>query len=63
MTSRSLSRRSFLGAAAAATFPIRYHKLAAAERKRSKIRVLRTMTLQGPFRTYVLVKVVADDGL
>src|ERR1700691_4739351 len=62
MTSRSLPRRSFLGAAAAAPFLIRYHQLAAAERKRLKIRDVRTMTLQGPSRTYVLVKVLADDG-
>jgi len=62
MTSCSLSRRSFLGAAAAAPFLIRYRQLAAAERKRLKIRDVRTMTLQGPSRTYVLVKVLADDG-
>ena len=59
MTLSSLSRRSFLGA----TVLTRYHQLAAAERKRFKIRDLRTMTLQGPSRTYVLVKVIADDGL
>jgi bla regulator protein blaR1 len=34
MTSRSLPRRSFLGAAAVAPFPIRCHQLAAAKRKR-----------------------------
>jgi L-alanine-DL-glutamate epimerase-like enolase superfamily enzyme len=50
-----ISRRTFLAAAA---FP-----LAAAERKRLKIRDVRTMTLQGPSRTYLLVKVLADDGL
>ncbi len=38
-------------------------RLAAAEKKQFKIRDLRTMTMQGPSRTYVLVKVVADDGL
>jgi L-alanine-DL-glutamate epimerase-like enolase superfamily enzyme len=37
--------------------------LFAAESKQIRIRDLRTMTLQGPSRTYVLVKVVADDGL
>ena len=62
MTLRSLSRRSFLGAAAV-PFLSRYYQLAAAERKRFKIRDVRTMTLQGPSRTYVLVKVLADDGL
>src|SRR5580692_6658993 len=62
MTSRSLTRRSFLNTAAAAPFLVRYHQLAATERKRLKIRDIRTMTLQGPSRTYVLVKVVADDG-
>ena len=44
-------------------FLSRYYQLAAAERKRFKIRDVRTMTLQGPSRTYVLVKVLADDGL
>src|ERR1700675_210108 len=61
-----LSRRAFLGAAGvagAAPFLINYHQLAAAEKKQLKIRDLRTMTIQGPSRTYVLVKVVADDGL
>src|SRR5580658_10597683 len=62
MTSRRLPRRSFL-AAAAAPFLIRYRQLAAAERRRLKIRDVSTMTLQGPSRTYVLVKVLADDGL
>src|SRR5579862_5744446 len=36
--------------------------LAAAERARTKIRDIRTLTLKGPSRTYVLVKVIADDG-
>jgi L-alanine-DL-glutamate epimerase-like enolase superfamily enzyme len=58
-----LSRRTFLGAAGASPFLIHFHKLAAAEKKQLKIRDLRTMTIQGPSRTYVLVKVVADDGL
>src|ERR1700678_800043 len=62
MTSRSFNRRSFLGAAAGAPFLVRYHQLAGAERKRLKIRDVRTMVLQGPSRTYVLVKVLADDG-
>lgn len=61
-----LSRRTFLstaGAAGAAPFLINYHQLAAAEKKQLKIRDVRTMTIQGPSRTYLLVKVVADDGL
>jgi L-alanine-DL-glutamate epimerase-like enolase superfamily enzyme len=40
-----------------------YYQLAAAETKHFKIRDLRTMTIQGPSRTYLLVKVVADDGV
>ncbi|HEX4592805.1 MAG TPA: mandelate racemase/muconate lactonizing enzyme family protein [Bryobacteraceae bacterium] len=59
----TLSRRGFMSAAAAAPFLIDYQKLAAAERKQFKIRDVRTMTIQGPSRTYVLVKVVADDGI
>jgi L-alanine-DL-glutamate epimerase-like enolase superfamily enzyme len=59
---RVLSRRQFLGAAAAAPLT-RYHELAAAERKRVKIRDVQTMTLQGSSRTYVLVRIVSDDGL
>ncbi|HTA71961.1 MAG TPA: mandelate racemase/muconate lactonizing enzyme family protein [Bryobacteraceae bacterium] len=61
-----LSRRTFLstaGAAGAAPFLINYHQLAAAEKKQLKIRDIRTMTVQGPSRTYLLIKVVADDGL
>jgi L-alanine-DL-glutamate epimerase-like enolase superfamily enzyme len=57
-----LSRRRFLGAAASASFLTRYRQLAAAERKRLKIRDVQTMTIQGQSRTYVLVKVVSDDG-
>jgi len=63
MSSHSLSRRSFLSAATAALSLSTFQRLAAAERKRLKIRDLRTMTLQGPSRTYLLVKVLADDGL
>lgn len=63
MASSRLSRRTFLGAAAAAPFLASYHKLAAAVKNQLKIRDVRTMTLQGPSRTYLLVKVVADDGI
>lgn len=63
MASSRLSRRTFLGAAAAAPFLASYHKLAAAVKNQLKIRDVRTMTLQGPSRTYLLVKVIADDGI
>ena len=56
------SRRDFLGAAASVGFLANYHRLAAAERKRAKIRDIQTMILSGP-RTYTFVKVVSDDGL
>lgn len=58
-----LSRRSFLGGGALCTVLPRYSQLAAAERKRRKIRDLQTMTLQGPARTYTLIKITADDGV
>ena len=54
------SRREFIGAAAA-PFLVNYHRLAAAEKKRLKIRDLQAMVVKGP-RTYTLVKVTADDG-
>jgi L-alanine-DL-glutamate epimerase-like enolase superfamily enzyme len=59
---RGLPRRKFLALAAGAPFMARYHQLAAAERKRVKIRDIQVMVLQGG-RTYTLVKVVSDDGL
>jgi len=63
MTSRNLSRRAFLGRGMAASFLAGYYRLAAAQSRQLKIRDVRTMTVQGPSRTYVLVKVVADDGV
>ena len=63
MTLPRLPRRSFLGAGALAAFLPHYYRMAATERNRLKIRDLRTMTVQGPSRTYILVKVVADDGI
>ncbi len=57
-----LLRRTFLSRSAAPLLAS-FHRLAAAETKQLKIRDLRTMTLQGASRTYVLVKVVADDGI
>ena len=59
---RSLSRRKFLAYSATAPFLLRYHELAAADKKKVKIRDLQVMVLQGD-RTYVLIKVVSDDGL
>src|SRR5437016_4491221 len=61
MTSTQISRRAFLGATAAAPFLAGYRRLAAAARKQLKIRDIQTMTIQGPSRSYLLVKVVADD--
>ena len=39
-----------------------FHELAAAERKRVKIRDVQVMVLQGPGRNYTLVKVTSDAG-
>jgi L-alanine-DL-glutamate epimerase-like enolase superfamily enzyme len=64
MNSLRLSRRAFLlGGVSSPTFLAAYQKLAAAEKSRLKIRDIKTMTLQGPSRTYLLVKVVAEDGI
>ena len=52
------SRRQFLSSLAG--LPL--IALAAAEKARRKIRDIQTVTLKGPSRTYVLVKVIADDG-
>src|SRR5258708_2991887 len=56
-----VTRRQFLGFGAAAPFLERYHQLAAAEKKRFKIRDVQTLMLQGP-RTYTLGKGGSDDG-
>ena len=53
-----ISRRQFLSTA---PWLVAYHQLAAADKGQLKIRDLQTMTLQGD-RTYLLVKVIADDG-
>jgi L-alanine-DL-glutamate epimerase-like enolase superfamily enzyme len=63
MGSNRLSRRAFFSAAGASTVLARYHLLAAAEKNQLKIRDVRAITLQGPSRTYVFVKVMADDGI
>jgi L-alanine-DL-glutamate epimerase-like enolase superfamily enzyme len=58
----SVSRRDFLGYTAALPFLLQFHELAAAQRKRVKIRDVQVMLLEGG-RTYTLVKITADDGL
>src|SRR5262245_56784598 len=64
---RGFSRRQFLrGAAAAPLAPIflsSFRELAAAERKRVKIRDVQVMVMQGASRTYTLVKITSDAGL
>ena len=66
-TSRGISRRAFLRGAAAAplvpAFLTSFHELAAAERKRVKIRDVQVMMMQGASRTYTLVKITSDAGL
>ena len=57
-----VSRREFLGYTAALPFLLQFHEIAAAERKRTKIRDVQVMMLEGA-RTYTLVKITADDGL
>ena len=57
-----ISRREFLGCTAALPFLLQFHELAAAQRKRVKIRDVQVMMIQGA-RTYTLVKITADDGL
>jgi L-alanine-DL-glutamate epimerase-like enolase superfamily enzyme len=57
-----ISRREFIGYTAALPFLFQFHELAAAQRKRVKIRDVQVMMLEGG-RTYTLVKITADDGL
>ena len=57
-----MHRRKFLRVASASPFLLRYHQLAASDKKRIKIRDVQTMVLQGD-RTYILVKIAAEDGL
>ena len=61
------SRRQFLqtlGAAPLApAFLSTFHELAAAERRRVKIRDVQVMLLEGPGRTYTLVKITSDAGI
>ena len=58
----AISRREFVGYATALPFLFQFHELAAAQRKRVKIRDVQVMMLEGN-RTYTLVKITADDGL
>ena len=63
---RGFSRRQFLKGLGAAplvpAFLSSFHQRAAAERKRAKIRDVQVMLMQGPGRTYTLVKITSDDG-
>jgi L-alanine-DL-glutamate epimerase-like enolase superfamily enzyme len=63
---RSLSRRAFLaGLATAPALPAylsAFHERVAAERPRVTIRDVQVMMLQGPGRTYTLVKISSDAG-
>ena len=60
------SRRQFLSRLGAAplvpAFVGSFREIAAAQRKPVTIRDLQVMVMQGPSRTYTLVKVSADDG-
>ena len=64
---RSFSRRRFLRGLGAAPFApaflSSFHELAATERKRAKIRDVQVMVMQGPSRTYTLIKITSDAGL
>src|SRR5436309_14293440 len=58
-----VSRRQFLGGLGVAPVVLSsFHELAA-ERKRAKIRDVQVMVIQGPSRTYTLVKITSDAGL
>ena len=57
-----VSRREFLGYTASIPFLLAFDELAAAQRKRVKIRDVQVMMLEGG-RTYTLIKITADDGL
>ena len=57
----AISRRQFGRLAGGAALLQGFEALAAPDRRRYKIANVQTMTLTGP-RTYVLVKVTADDG-
>ena len=60
--SRGVSRRQFLSGGRGIRCSPSFRELAARELKRATIRDLQAMMLQGPGRTYTLVKVTADAG-
>jgi len=67
-SSRGFSRRQFLVGVGAASLgpvllPSSFLALAASERKRVKIRDVQVMVMQGPSRTYTLVKITSDAGV
>ena len=66
MRARDCSRRQFLRGVAAAPLLAAARPLAtaraAAQRKRPKIRDVQVMILQGPGRTYTLIRITADTG-
>ena len=66
MCARDCSRRQFLRGVAAAPLLAAAGPLAtaraAAQRKRPKIRDVQVMMLQGPGRTYTLIRITADSG-
>jgi L-alanine-DL-glutamate epimerase-like enolase superfamily enzyme len=56
-----MTRRHFL--AGSATFLAAYHARAEGAKGKTKIRDLQTVTMQGPDRNYVFVKIISDAGL
>ena len=56
-----MTRRHFL--AGSATFLAAYHARAEGAKSKTKIRDLQTVTMQGPDRNYVFVKIISDAGL
>ncbi|MBM3734394.1 MAG: mandelate racemase/muconate lactonizing enzyme family protein [Acidobacteria bacterium] len=63
MTStRAFSRRQLIAGSAAAPFLANFHKLAAAESKKTKIRDVQVMVIEGS-RTYTLIKISSDAGV
>ncbi len=62
--SQAVSRRHFLlGLGIAPLLPSPFLELRASERKRVKISDLQVMVMQGPARTYTLVKITSDAGV
>ncbi len=63
----NFTRRRFLSGAAAglaaAPWLTQYYAMAAPLRKKTKIRDMQVMVMQGPDRNYTYVKIITDDGL